>query len=250
MNTRIIKNKKCNITNNYSNNHLAVDIVGTNSTLDYVLAHTKGRIVFCQDGYENMKGSTGNASYGNFVKIDHGNGYCTLYAHMKKKLPVKHGQIVEKGEILGYMSDSGNAYGSHLHFEVWKDNQRINPTEYLDKDLFNVNPLDNKTNEELAKEVIQGKYGNGLERKNKLGNRYAKVQDLVNKILNTEANYLKNSTYKGVSIVDALKEINVDSSFSYRFYLANLNGITNYTGTSEQNTYMLKLLNHGNLRMK
>lgn len=248
METRILEKGNCEVTQGYSASHNAVDIVGGGYTLDNVIAHTSGKVIFCQDGYENMKGSTGNASYGNFVKIDHGNGYCTLYAHMKKNLPVKYGQIVEKGEILGYMSDSGNAYGSHLHFEVWKDNQRINPTEYLDKDLFNVNPLDNKTNEELAKEVIEGKYGNGEERKNKLGSRYSEVQKLVNEMLAPKVTYLSNKTYTGVSIVDALNQIGVDSSFNYRTKLANSNGINNYSGTAEQNIKMLEMLKNGTLK--
>ena len=248
MKCRILEKGACEVTQGYSASHNAVDIVGEGYTLDNVIAHTSGKVIFCQDGMVNAKGSTGNASYGNCVKIDHGNGYTTLYAHMLKGLKVSNGQNVEKEQVLGYMSDSGNAYGSHLHFEVWKDNQRINPTEYLDKDLFTINPLDNKTNEELAKEVIEGKYGNGEERKNKLGSRYSEVQKLVNEILTPKVTYLSNKTYTGVSIVDALKEINVDSSFSYRFYLANSNGINNYSGTAEQNTKMLEMLKNGTLK--
>lgn len=199
MKCRILQSGNCEITQEYNNNHLAVDIVGGGYTLDNVIAHTSGKVIFCQDGYGNMRGSTGNESYGNCVKIDHGNGYATLYAHMQKGLNVTNGQNVEKGQILGYMSDSGNAYGGHLHFEVWKDNQRINPTEYLDKDLFTINSLDNKTNEELAKEVIEGKYGNGEERKNKLGNRYSEVQALVNEMLapNVDTLDLVKKTIRG-----------------------------------------------------
>lgn len=136
MKCRILEKGSCEITQGYSTSHNAVDIVGGGYTLDNLVAHTSGKVIFCQDGMVNAKGSTGNASYGNCVKIDHGNGYATLYAHMLKGLKVKNGDYVEKGQVLGYMSDSGSAYGSHLHFEVWKDNQRINPTEYLDKDLY------------------------------------------------------------------------------------------------------------------
>ena len=246
MKCRVLEKGNCEITQGYSDNHNAVDIVGGGYTLDYVVAHSDGKIVFCQDGLGNMKGSTGNQSYGNCVKIDHDNGYCTLYAHMLKGLSVKNGDSVKKGQKLGYMSDSGNAYGGHLHFEVWKNGTRINPTEYLDKDLFTEQV--NKSTEELANEVIQGLWGNGQERKDRLGSRYAEVQARVNEILAPKVNYLLNTNYTGVSIVDALKEIGVDSSYQYRARLAEVNNISNYHGTAEQNTRMLELLKNGRLK--
>lgn len=185
MKCRVLNNGHCEISQGYSNNHNAVDVVGGGYTLDYVVAHSDGKIVFHQDGLENMKGSNGNASYGNCVKIDHGNGYHTLYAHMQRGLLVKNGENVKAGQRLGYMWDSGNAYGKHLHFEVWKDGVRINPTEYLDKDI-----VIKKTVDELAQEVIAGKWGNGADRKNRLTNagyNYSEVQRRVNEILNKKS---------------------------------------------------------------
>lgn len=132
---RILKTKEAIITNKYSNSHKAVDIVGKNHTLDYVVAHTDGIVSIIQTGKNNNKGSTGNESYGNFIKIKHDNEYYTLYAHLEY-VTVKKNQKVKKGDILGYMGDSGNAYGKHLHFEVWKKNTRINPTTYLNNPLF------------------------------------------------------------------------------------------------------------------
>lgn len=136
MECRILEKGRCEVTQGYNGNHNAIDIVGGGYTLDNVIAHSNGTIIFHQDGYGNAKGSTGNPSYGNCVKIQHGTGFCTLYAHMQKGLKVKYGEKVKAGQVLGYMSDSGNAYGGHLHWEVWKDGVRINPTEYLNKDLF------------------------------------------------------------------------------------------------------------------
>lgn len=183
MDCRVLNNRHCEITQGYSQNHNAVDITGGGYTLDYVVAHSDGRVVFHQDGLGNMKGSTGNASYGNCVKIDHGNGYQTLYAHMKSGLLVKNGDTVKAGQRLGYMSDSGNAYGAHLHFEVWQHGGRIDPTEYLNKDFIisHLKPLD-----EIAQDVIAGKYSNYPERKTRLeaeGYNYAEVQGRVNEIL-------------------------------------------------------------------
>ena len=138
MKCRVLESGNCEITQGYNSNHHANDIVGGGYTLDNVVAHSEGKIIFFQDGYDNMQGSTGNASYGNCVKIDHGNGYYTLYAHMQKGLSVRNGEYVKKGQLLGYMGNSGNANGSHLHFEVWEGNNRIDPTNYLDNDLPNV----------------------------------------------------------------------------------------------------------------
>jgi len=59
--------------------------------------------------------------------------------------------------------------------------------------------------------------------------------------------YLSNKSYKGSSITEALKQINVDSSYSYRSKLAKANGIKDYKGTASQNTKMLKLLKKGAL---
>lgn len=66
----------------------------------------------------------------------------------------------------------------------------------------------------------------------------------------TVENFLKNPTYKGFSIVDALKQINVASSYSYRKQLAEKNGILNYKGSADQNLKLLELLKQGKLRYK
>ena len=63
------------------------------------------------------------------------------------------------------------------------------------------------------------------------------------------AKYLHNPNYKGTSIVDALSLIGVNSSYSYRSKLAQINGITNYKGTAEQNTQMLNMLQNGTLKL-
>ena len=58
-------------------------------------------------------------SYGNYVVINHNNGYMTLYAHMSK-IGVKKGQTVARGEVIGYVGMTGSATGPHVHYEVWK----------------------------------------------------------------------------------------------------------------------------------
>lgn len=137
-NTRVLKSGKCEITQEYKNNgHMGIDIVGENFTLDDIVAHSSGTVV---QVINNSNESTQNDSNnpGNMVRIDHGNGYQTRYLHIAYgTLQVKVGDEVKKGQILGYMGDTGNAFGKHLHFEVIKDNKKIDPTIYLDNDLPN-----------------------------------------------------------------------------------------------------------------
>jgi len=72
--------------------------------------------------------------YGNHVVIDHGYGYNTLYAHMKN-LSVRVGQKVKRGEVIGYVGNSGSSVGPHLHYEVIKNGIKINPINFYYNDL-------------------------------------------------------------------------------------------------------------------
>ena len=144
---RVLKGGYCETTQGYSSSHKANDIVGKGYTLDYIIAHTDGTVNFYQDGRYNDHNTRGNDTYGNCIKINHGNGYETLYAHMEKGLKVKNGQYVKKGQIIGYMGNSGNSYGGHLHFEVRKNGVLIDPSSYLNKDLFTVISLPKAVNE-------------------------------------------------------------------------------------------------------
>lgn len=265
MRTRVLESGVCTITQDYSSNHPALDLVKEGSQLDYIVAHSDGKVIFYQDGYDNLKGSVGNIGFGNFVRIDHGNGFVTMYAHMRKNLLVKNGETVRKGQRLGYMGDSGNAYGAHLHFEITKNGVRINPTEYLDKDLYEKNNvLKYKVGDEVT---INGVYVSSTSSQ-KLSPRITTgtITRIVNNVRNPylldngnigwvndsvivdNTKYLSNSTYNGTSIVDALSQINVDSSFNNRSRLAELNNIQNYTGSAEQNIKMLDLLKRGLLK--
>ena len=72
--------------------------------------------------------------YGNHVIIDHGYGYKTLYAHMKK-YTVKKGEKVKRGEVIGYVGSTGTSVAPHLHYEVHKDGKKINPVNFYFNDL-------------------------------------------------------------------------------------------------------------------
>ena len=68
--------------------------------------------------------------YGNVIIIKHDNGYFTVYAHNKKNL-VKLKQRVRKGQVIGLVGKSGRTSGSHLHFEIRRGEQPVNPLTYL-----------------------------------------------------------------------------------------------------------------------
>lgn len=73
-----------------------------------------------------------NGSYGNLVKIDHGNGIETWYGHTSK-MYVTVGQKVEAGEVIAAVGSTGNSTGPHLHLEIRINGQHVNPQQYLYK---------------------------------------------------------------------------------------------------------------------
>ena len=72
--------------------------------------------------------------YGKYVIIDHGFGYKTLYAHMSK-FKVTIGQKVNRGDVIGYVGNTGLSSGPHLHYEVHKYGEKINPVNFYFNDL-------------------------------------------------------------------------------------------------------------------
>lgn len=72
--------------------------------------------------------------YGHNVIINHGYGYQTLYGHMSKMV-VKPGQKIKRGDVIGYVGSTGSSTGPHLHYEVLKNGQPVNPVNYYFNDL-------------------------------------------------------------------------------------------------------------------
>lgn len=75
-----------------------------------------------------------SSGYGRHVRIDHGYGYLTLYGHMSKIL-VRPGQTIKRGEIIGYVGNTGKSVGPHLHYEVHKNGKPVNPVNFYFNDL-------------------------------------------------------------------------------------------------------------------
>jgi murein DD-endopeptidase MepM/ murein hydrolase activator NlpD len=74
------------------------------------------------------------SGYGKMVELDHGFGYRTRYAHMHG-FAVKQGQRVKRGELIGYVGDTGLSTAPHLHYEVMINRQQVNPVHYFFNDL-------------------------------------------------------------------------------------------------------------------
>ena len=102
--------------------HTGIDISAKKGTPVYATA----------DGV--VSGENPGGGYGICVVINHGYTYKTLYAHMSKKT-VRPGQHVKRGQVIGYVGTTGMATGSHLHYEVIKGGQRVNPVYYFYSDI-------------------------------------------------------------------------------------------------------------------
>ncbi len=76
-------------------------------------------------------GSGWQPGYGWSVLVQHGEGYNTLYAHLSEAL-AQLGERVKPGEIVGLSGSSGNSTGPHLHYEIWKDGQPLDPRPLMD----------------------------------------------------------------------------------------------------------------------
>ena len=102
-----------------STNHKGVDIGGVGYTTS-VLATKAGVVITAER----------SSSYGNYVVISHGPGNRTLYAHMSS-LSVKEGATVTQGQVIGITGSTGISSGPHLHYEIFENDTRVNPLDYL-----------------------------------------------------------------------------------------------------------------------
>ncbi len=85
------------------------------------------------DGTVSTAGNTGNG-YGNHVIINHGFGYETLYGHMVR-VKARNGQVVKRGEVIGWVGSTGKSTGPHCHYEVHKYGEKIDPIYFFYNDL-------------------------------------------------------------------------------------------------------------------
>ncbi len=98
--------------------HSGLDMTGPLNS--HVHATADGKVV----------GAGYNSTFGWYVRIDHGNGFSTLFGH-NKKLLVKRGQMVRRGDEISIMGSTGRSTGPHVHYEIRYKGRAINPIKYL-----------------------------------------------------------------------------------------------------------------------
>ena len=98
--------------------HAGVDLAAPGGSP--IVAAMSGRVILARAG----------SGYGNYIIVDHGNGYATLYAHCSKLL-VKKGQSVSRGQQIAKVGSTGASTGNHLHFEVRVKGTPVNPAPYI-----------------------------------------------------------------------------------------------------------------------
>ena len=103
-----------------SSNHTGLDIAAKKGTPIQVVSD--GVVTFAKY----------NGSYGYLVKVDHGNGVETWYAHTSK-MYVSAGETVKAGDVIALVGSTGNSTGPHLHFEIRINGEHVNPQKYLYK---------------------------------------------------------------------------------------------------------------------
>ena len=89
----------------------------------------KGTPIYASGDGKITRADNNSSGYGKHIRIDHGYGYMSLYAHMSN-YNVKRGQKVKRGDLIGFVGSTGRSEAPHLHYEVWKDEERINPINF------------------------------------------------------------------------------------------------------------------------
>lgn len=172
--------------------HDGLDLVG----IDSKEVHSTVNGVVEKAGWENVLNH--KQGFGLYVRIKKSNSVDKFYFGHLSKVFVKKGQAVKIGDVLGIEGNTGHSFGSHCHYCV-----RGNGSKSQIKDVCEISGIPNKLGiyddgyldrlkkqgksiDELAKEVIAGKWGNGTERKERLtkaGYDYSAVQGKVNELL-------------------------------------------------------------------
>lgn len=103
--------------------HQGIDLSGNKGEPIYVTGN--GKVVEVKNGF---------FGYGKEIVVDHGFGYKTRYAHLQE-FKVKEGDLVNRGDMIATMGNTGKSKGPHLHYEVIYRDRRVNPLNYYNQDL-------------------------------------------------------------------------------------------------------------------
>ena len=89
----------------------------------------RGTPVYASGDGKVIRADNRSSGYGNHIRIDHGFGYVSLYGHLWK-YNVRAGEIVKRGDLIGFVGSTGRSEAPHLHYEIFKDDERINPINF------------------------------------------------------------------------------------------------------------------------
>ncbi|MBU2995359.1 M23 family metallopeptidase [Cellulophaga baltica] len=89
----------------------------------------KGTPIYATGDGKVTRADSNSSGYGNHIRIDHGFGYVSLYAHLSK-YNVTSGRRVKRGDLIGFVGSTGRSQGPHLHYEIFKDGERVNPINF------------------------------------------------------------------------------------------------------------------------
>jgi len=139
----VLKNKRERVTSEFgnrtflmngktvSNFHNGIDLIDSVSHTDYIVAIQSGKVIESSNKVTVTTEAAG-MSRGNYIYIDHGNGFVTRYYHLKyNSLYVKVGQIVNKGDTIAFMGSTGFSTGNHLHLGIYYNGVAQDPLPYL-----------------------------------------------------------------------------------------------------------------------
>ncbi len=120
------------ITQGYKSSHKAIDMgwsTNYGGPNHKILAAYDGVVTYVKNNIKTR--NTSSKTYGNYVKINHGNGVVTLVAHLKyDSIKVKVGDKVKTGDVIGIMGNTGYSFGVHCHYEVIINGAKVNPLNY------------------------------------------------------------------------------------------------------------------------
>lgn len=124
-------------------NHSGTDIAPIDDTYGKtnVIAAKKGTVLYpTKESKTNCPSnpydeSCGGSGYGNYIMIEHDDGIITLYGHLyENSITVTAGDTVQQGQVIAKVGSSGRSTGTHLHFEVKENGERVEPLNYISKE--------------------------------------------------------------------------------------------------------------------
>ncbi len=199
----------------YGNFHEGIDLWNGSDNGESNDSRSKDtKVLAAQDGtvtsIRNDVSAEGDESlgYGNYIIIDHGNGFSTLYAHLifDGGILVNVGDEVKMGQQIAWMGSTGYSTGKHLHFEIRKDNNRLDPLDFYN--VVRINDESITYDEDKANDTIQGnsaaqyKYVSSKGNKNNKENSNNSDKN-NNKGEETEIKYTENKESKDLRNPDS-----------------------------------------------